>query len=100
MNNMPEFKFDEKGFFIILVDHDKKKIIVEHYNYVKDKNLIKTGKINQVLEGTKALDLCKEIIKRGLLSRLDNASYLGMELQKAEHALKKDLEYTQDEELK
>lgn len=97
---MAEFEFDKSGFFIILVDHNKKKIIVEHYNYVKEKNLIKTGKINQVLEGTKAEELYKEVIKRGLLSRLDHASYLGMELQKAEQALNHGIEYTQDEELK
>jgi len=97
---MAEFKFDEKGFFVILVDHGKKKIVVEHYNYVKDKSLIKTGKINEVIEGTNAEDLCKKIINKGLLSRLDHASYLGMELKKAEQALKHGLEYTQDEELK
>ena len=97
---MADFEFDENGFFVILVDHNKKKIVVEHYNYVKDKNLIKTGKINQVLEGTNAEELRKEIIKKGLISRLDHASYLGMELQKAEQALKHGLEYTQDEELK
>jgi tetrahydromethanopterin S-methyltransferase subunit A len=96
MNNMAEFEFDTKGFFVILVDHDKKKIVVEHYNYVKDKNLIKTGKINEVIEGVDAEELCKKIIKKGLLSRLDHASYLGMELQKAEHALKNNLEYTQE----
>ena len=94
------FEFDKNGFFLILVDHIKKKIIVEHYNYVKEKSLIKTGKINQVIEGTKAEELYKEIIKRGLLSRLDHASYLGVELQKAEQALKYGIEYTQDEELK
>jgi len=97
---MTEFEFDNKGFFVILVDHEKKKIVVEHYNYVKDKNLIKTGKINEVVEGTNAEELCKKIIKKGLLSRLDHASYLGKELQKAEQALKHELEYTQDEELK
>jgi len=93
-------ELDEKGFFVILVDHNKKKIVVEHYNYVKDKKLIKTGKINQVIEGTNAEELRKNIISKGLLSRLDHASYLGSELQKAEHALKNGLEYTQDEELR
>ena len=92
---MPEFKFDENGFFVILIDRDKNKIVVEHYNYVKDKNLIKTGKINQVVEGTDAEELCKKIIEKGLLSRLDHASYLGRELQKAENALKNDSEYIQ-----
>ena len=97
---MTEFSFDEKGFFVILVDKIKKKIIVEHYNYIKDKNLIKTGKINEVIEGINAEEICKKLINKGLLSRLDHASYLGRELQKAEQALKNGLEYTQDEELK
>jgi tetrahydromethanopterin S-methyltransferase subunit A len=99
MNDM-DFEFDVKGFFVILVDHIKKKIIVEHYNYVKDKSLIKTGKINEVIEGTNAEEICKKIIKKGLISRLDHASYLGRELKKAEQALRHGLEYTQDEELK
>jgi tetrahydromethanopterin S-methyltransferase subunit A len=98
MNKM--FEFDEKGFFVILVDKIKKKIVIEHYNYVKDKNLIKTGKINEVIEGINAEELCKKLIKKGLLSRLDHASYIGRELKKAEQALKNGLEYTQDEELK
>jgi len=93
---MTDFEFDTKGFFVILVDHEKKKIVVEHYNYVKDKKLIKTGKINEVVEGVNAEELCKKIIKRGLLSRLDHASYLGRELQKAEQALKHGFEYTQE----
>lgn len=93
---MTDFEFDIKGFFVILVDHEKKKIVVEHYNYVKDKKLIKTGKINEVVEGVNAEELCKKIIKRGLLSRLDHASYLGRELQKAEQALKHGFEYTQE----
>ena len=97
---MKEFTFDDKGFFVILVDQNKKKIIVEHYNYVKDEKLIKTGKINEIIEGTDAEELCDKIINKGLLSRLDHATYLGMELQKAEQALKHGLEYTQDEELK
>lgn len=93
---MTDFEFDIKGFFVILIDHEKKKIVVEHYNYVKDKKLIKTGKINEVVEGVNAEELCKKIIKRGLLSRLDHASYLGRELQKAEQALKHGFEYTQE----
>jgi tetrahydromethanopterin S-methyltransferase subunit A len=97
---MSGFEFDTKGFFIILVDRSKSKIIVEHYDYVQNEKLIRTGKINQVLEGTNAEELRKEILKRGLVSRLDHASYLGVELHKAEQALKDGVEYVQDEELK
>ena len=71
------FEFDKSGFFIILVDHNKKKIIVEHYNYVKEKNLIKTGKINQVLEGTKAEDLYKENNKKRIAIEVGSCVLLG-----------------------
>jgi tetrahydromethanopterin S-methyltransferase subunit A len=95
MNEM-KFEFDDKGFFVIMIDREKKKIIVEHYNYVKDKSLIKTGKINEVIEGIDAEELCKKIITKGLISRLDHASYLGRELQRAELALKNGIDYTQE----
>jgi len=91
---------DDKGFFVILLDRKKKKIIVEHYKNVKKKNLIVSGEINEMFEGTNAEDLCHEIIERGLISRLDHAAYLGRELQKSEIALKKNIEYIQDEDLK
>jgi len=37
--------------------------------------------------------------KRGLISRLDHAAYLGKEIEKAMVALRNNLHYTQDEEL-
>ncbi|MFH1229602.1 MAG: DUF4346 domain-containing protein [Candidatus Aenigmatarchaeota archaeon] len=93
-------ELDNSGFFIIIVDDEKRKVIVEHYNYVKDKKLVKTGRLNQTFEGTSAEELCMEIINEGIISKLDHASYLGIELEKAELALKNGVEYTQDEELK
>ena len=34
-------EFDIKGFFVIIVDKLKKKIVVEHYNYYKKALYIK-----------------------------------------------------------
>jgi len=94
-----QLKFDEKGFFVILLDREKGKIVVEHYLNVKKGKMIGTGKLSKIIEGNDAEELCDTIIKEGLISRLDHAAYLGRELQKAEIALKNNLPYEQDEEL-
>ncbi|MFP4608266.1 MAG: DUF4346 domain-containing protein [Candidatus Natronoplasma sp.] len=93
-----EMKFDEKGFFVITV---KDEIIVEHYlNVQKEGKLeVETGKLNKIITGESAKEICDTIVRKGLVSRLDHAAYLGRELQKAELALKNDLEYEQCESI-
>ncbi len=94
-----KMEFDEKGFFVITV---KDEIIVEHYlNVQKEGKLeIETGKLNKIITGKSAKAICDTIVREGLVSRLDHAAYLGRELQKAEIALKNDLEYEQCDPLK
>lgn len=94
-----EVKLDEEGFFLIFIDKEKNKIIVEHHLNVKSNGMIKTGKLNKIIEGENAEEICHTIIREGLLSDLAHASYLGRELQKAEIALKNNMDYVQDEEL-
>lgn len=53
----------------------------------------------EVIKGASAEDIANTIIKRGLLSRLDHAAYLGRELAKAETALNLSIPYKQDETL-
>jgi len=43
--------------------------------------------INEVIRGESAEDIANTVIKRGLLSRLDHAAYLGREPAKAEMVL-------------
>ena len=90
-HNEKEFVQDEKGFFIILVDHDKKEIVCEHYS--------NDHKLLHIIKGKNAEEICATIARLNLVSRLDHAAYLGRELQKAEIALKKNLIYEQDREL-
>lgn len=88
-------QFDDKGFFVILLDRDRKKIVVEHYlNVEKERGII--GKLNKIIEGSDAEELCHTILREELISRLDHAAYLGRELQKAEIALKNNLPYEQE----
>jgi len=92
---------DPSGFFTIFVDKDRQEIVVEFYESVaKDKSKkVATGKLGMVVCGTSAEAICHTISREELVSRVDHATYLGRELQKAEVALRYKLDYTQDEEI-
>jgi tetrahydromethanopterin S-methyltransferase subunit A len=92
---------DPCGFFTIFVDRRRDEIVVEFYEPVcKDKTgKVATGKLVLVLCGETAEAICHTIAREELVSRFDHAAYLGRELQKAEIALRNQLEYVQDEEL-
>lgn len=79
---------DPEGFFVVLLDREAGLLTCEHYT--------QDGALNEVIRGTRANDIANTAIKRGLLSRLDHAAYLGRELAKAETALALGLSYTQD----
>jgi dihydropteroate synthase-like protein len=84
---------------------------VEDYAFTQDplgsfKIIVKDGMINAVhykkmkptvsVQGKTAKALYDMIIKEGLISRIEHATYLGAELQKAEIAAKLGKNYTQD----
>lgn len=85
---------DPEGYFIISLDKDRKKIIVEHY---------KKGKLNKKIIGNNAKEICDTIARLGLVGNFEQAKehamYLGRELQKAEIALNQGLSFEQDQEL-
>ena len=104
---------DPNGYFIIKVDFEENKIILEHFL----NNIDKKGHAldpetnepikcdskykrasNEVFEGISAKQLGILITeeRNDLITRIDHALYLGRELQKAEECLYKKLEYIQD----
>lgn len=91
-----KLEFDKSGFFIILLDRDNGKIVVEHYLNVEKGKVLATGKLNKIIEGDNAEEICHTVINQGLISRLEHAAYLGRELQKAEISLKNKLHYEQE----
>ncbi len=97
-----EFVFDPEGFFYIYLDKRRKKIVVEHYLNVRreEKVQVTSGRLNKVVVGERADAISHTLADLGLISRTDHALYLGMELMKAEIALKNNLSYEQGEELK
>ena len=104
---------DPNGYFIIKVDFEENKIIVEHFlNNINDEGYaldpetnepIKCGSQNQrvsneVFEGISAKQLGILITeeRNDLITKFDHALYLGRELLKAEECLYKKLPYIQD----
>ena len=104
---------DPKGYFIIKVDLEEKKIILEHFlnnineeGYALDPETNEPIKCdtqskrvsNEVFQGISAKQLGILITEQrnDLITRFDHALYLGRELQKAEECLYKKLPYIQD----
>lgn len=85
---MKKFIPDKAGSFKISVKDDHIEVI--HY---------KSGKPTVKFVGKNSKKIYEEIIKRGLVSRLEHAAYLGSELQKAEIALITGKSYVQDKDL-
>ena len=104
---------DPNGYFIIKVDLEKNKIILEHFlnninddGYALDPETNEPIKCtaknkrdsNEVFEGISAKQIGIMITeeRNDLITRYDHALYLGRELQKAEECLYKRLPYIQD----
>ena len=104
---------DPSGYFIIKVDLEENKIILEHFlnninddGYALDPETNERIKCdsqnkrvcNEVFEGISAKQLGILITEKrnDLVTRFDHALYLGRELQKAEESLYKKLPYIQD----
>lgn len=79
-----KFTQDKGSFKIILEDNLIKAILYQNYE--------KTA----VIQAKTARAIYEEILRRDLISRLEHAAYLGMELEKAEIALKLNKQYIQD----
>ena len=91
-NEPKEWKMDPKGYFLIRIDENKHVIEAGH--------CIERNIVDAKITGKNATEVFNTIIREGLISSFQHASYLGKELYKAELALKNKLKYVQDEDLK
>ncbi len=106
-------ELDPNGYFIIKIDLETKKIILEHYlNTINKEGYAIDPKTNKPIKcDSKEIKTCNETFtgisakeigiaitekRNDLISRFDHALYLGRELQKAEECLYKKLPYVQD----
>jgi dihydropteroate synthase-like protein len=84
---------DPKGWFKVYVDRIRKEVVVHHkpkYNSLES---------DVVIRGTSVEGIYRTIASLGLVSRLDHASYIAAEVQKAYIALKMNRTYIQDSDI-
>jgi dihydropteroate synthase len=91
-NSGLEIVKDPKGLFQIALDRDRSEIMVAHFSYG-------SAHPDLLLRGNDPLGIVALAIEQGLVSRLDHAAYLGLELEKAKTALMLGRSYVQDSEL-
>ena len=84
------WKLDPKGYFLIKVNDELKKIEVAFCD-------IKENKVRKIIRGDTPVEVYTTILKEELITMLDHAADVGVELEKAYIALKEGRKYTQDQ---
>ncbi len=98
-DKIKDWVMDPKGYFLITVDRKLKLIRVAYCIFKKLGNNPLHDMIYEI-RGKTAIEIVNTLIRRKLISSLQHAADMGIELEKAEIALKNKLEYIQDKDLK
>ncbi|MCC7369616.1 MAG: DUF4346 domain-containing protein [Chloroflexi bacterium] len=85
------WEYDPIGYFLVFVDRPNGLLRVEHYN--------QRHELQHVVEGAGAAEIGQTLARRGLVTLLAHAVYLGRELGRAESALRLNVDYEQDRPL-
>ncbi|MBR9703094.1 hypothetical protein GOV10_03600 [Candidatus Woesearchaeota archaeon] len=93
-NGAKEWRMDPKGYFVIKVFYSEQKIGVRHY---PPNELGSEAKHDAEIFGTDAYEIVQTIVREQLVDSMQHAAYLGHELHKAEVAMRKKINYNQDE---
>ena len=94
-----DWVMDPKGYFLIAIDREKKMLRVGYCIFKKLSNK-PINEMISVISGKTAIEIVNTLIKYKYISSLQHAADMGIELCKAEIALKYKLDYIQDKDLK
>lgn len=83
------WRLDPKGYFLIRINEELKKIEAAFCD-------LKENKVRIIIRGNTPLEVYTVIIKENLITMLDHAADIGVELEKVYIALKYGKKYTQD----
>ena len=98
-HKIKDWVMDPKGYFLIAIDR-KKKIIKVGYCIFKKLGNKPINDMVSIVSGKTAIEIVNTLIKNKYISSLQHAADMGIELCKAELALKYNLDYVQDADLK
>jgi dihydropteroate synthase len=97
-HRIKDWKIDPKGYFLIAVDRNKKIIRAGYCKFTK----LGSSPINDMIaeiQGKTAIEIVNTLIREKLISTLQHAADMGIELHKAELSLKYGFKYIQDKNL-
>ena len=98
-HKIKDWVMDPKGYFLIMIDRKKKLLRVGYCKFSKLGNKPINDMVS-IVSGKTAIEIVNTLIKNEYISTLQHAGDMGIELCKAELALKYKLDYVQDKDLK
>ena len=97
-HKIKEWVMDPSGYFLIAIDREKKILRVGYCKFTKLGNKPVNDMVS-IISGRNAIEIVNTLIKHKYISSLQHAADMGIELCKAELALKYKLNYVQDKDL-
>ncbi len=83
------WRLDPKGYFLIRINEELGKLEAAFCD-------LKENKVRKIIRGDTPIEVYTAILREELVTMLDHAADIGVELQKAHIALKDGKKYTQD----
>jgi dihydropteroate synthase len=97
-HKIEDWVMDPKGYFLIAVDREDLLIRVGYCKFTKLGNDVENDMVAEIA-GKTAIEIVNTLIREKYISSLQHAADMGIELCKAEMALKSNLNYIQDKDL-
>ena len=97
-HKIKDWVMDPKGYFLIDLDKENMMLRVGYCEFTKLGN----NPVNDmvaIISGTTAIEIVNTLIRENYISSLQHAADMGIELHKAELALKYNLKYIQDKDI-
>jgi len=101
-DKIKDWKMDPKGYFLIRIDKENNVIRVGYCTFIQNSKTSGEKNFNEMIYeviGKTAIEINNTLIRENFLSTLQHSGDMGIELCKAEIALKNNLTYIQDKDL-
>jgi len=98
-DRIKDWKIDPNGYFLINLDK-KNNLLRLGYCKINKKDRHENHEMVAEIQGKTAIEILNTLIRKKFISSLQHAGDMGIELCKAELALKHNLKYIQDQDLK
>ena len=97
-DKIKDWVMDPKGYFLIAIDKKSNLLRVGYCKFKKLGNSVENDLVAEIT-GKTAIEIVNTLIREKYISSLQHAGDMGIELCKAELALKNNLKYIQDQDL-